>query len=237
MVIRVATVLLVRHGRSSANSAGVLAGRRAGVLLDETGEEQARVAAGRLGVLPLTAVVSSPLERCLQTAEAVVAAQARVTTVDTDERLTECGYGDWTGRELKTLAKEQLWKVVQAHPTAAVFPGGESIREMQARSLASVREWDAKMTQQHGPEALWAAVSHADVIKAILADALGTHLDNFQRIVVDPGSVSVVSYTPLRPFVIRSNDHGDLGGLVPGKKRRRRRAASSDATVGGGSGT
>ncbi len=232
-----ATVLLVRHGRSSANTAGVLAGRRAGVLLDETGENQVRATAARLAGLPIAAVVSSPLERCQQTAEAVVAAQPRPSPLHTDERLTECGYGDWTGRELKTLTKDQLWKVVQGHPSAAVFPAGESIRDMQARGLAAVREWDVRVTQEHGVEALWVAVSHADVIKAILADALGTHLDNFQRIVVDPASVSVVSYTPLRPFVIRSNEQGDLRGLAPAKKRRRRRPASSDATLGGGAGT
>ena len=235
--MRVASVLLVRHGRTTANSGGILAGRALGVLLDEVGLEQAGETARRVAVLPIAAVVSSPLERCQQTAEAICGAGKPLREVDIDDRLTECGYGDWTGQELKKLAKDPMWKVVQTHPSGATFPGGESMRDMQARAVGAVRDWDARVTAQHGPAALWVAVSHGDVIKAILADALGTHLDNFQRIVVDPASVSVVSYTPLRPFVVRYNEHGDLTGLVPSRRtRRRRRAADSDATVGGGAG-
>ncbi|MBA2573263.1 MAG: MSMEG_4193 family putative phosphomutase [Nocardioidaceae bacterium] len=232
-----ATVLLVRHGRSSANNSGVLAGRGEGVLLDEAGQEQASQTGIRIAALPLVELVSSPLERCRQTAESVAAARTKPLDIQTDERLTECGYGDWTGRQLKLLAKEPLWKVVQGHPSAATFPGGESLRNMQSRAVSAVRDWDERVTAEHGPNSLWVAVSHGDVIKAILADALGTHLDNFQRIVVDPASVSVITYTPLRPFVVRYNEHGDLSGLAPKRKSRtRRRAASSDAAVGGGAG-
>lgn len=232
-----ATVLLVRHGRSSANTSGVLAGRSDGVLLDEVGTEQAAQAGIRIAPLPLVALVSSPLERCQLTAAGVAAARKIPIVTQTDDRLTECGYGDWTGRELKHLAKEPLWKVVQGHPSAATFPGGESLREMQSRAVSAVRDWDQRLTAEHGADALWVAVSHGDVIKAILADALGTHLDNFQRIVVDPASVSVITYTPLRPFVVRYNEHGDLTGLAPTRKAcRRRKAVSSDAAVGGGAG-
>ncbi len=240
-----ATVVLVRHGRSSANSSGVLAGRSPGVLLDEQGQAQAADCAQRLSVLPLTAVVSSPLERCQQTATAIAAAQKNQPQVVTDEALIECGYGDWTGSELKQLSKDPLWKVVQMNPSAATFPGGESLRAMQARGVESVRAWDRHVTEEHGPDAVWAAVSHGDVIKSILADALGTHLDNFQRIVVDPASISAISFTELRPFVVRYNEHGDVTGLVPPKRRRRRTGrgkradgvASSDAAVGGGAGS
>lgn len=231
-----ATVLLVRHGRSTANTAGVLAGRTPGVQLDEVGLQQAADTAARIAVLPVAAVVSSPLERCVQTAQAVANALDPALTVTTDERLTEAGYGDWTGRELKQLAKEPLWKAVQAHPSSVTFPGGESMRDMQARGVAAIRDWDARITAEHGADAIWVASSHGDVIKAILADALGSHLDNFQRIVVDPASVSVVSYTPLRPFVVRCNEHGSLESLRPTKRRRRRKTASSDAAVGGGAG-
>ena len=153
--------------------------------------------------------------------------------------LLECDYGDWTGRELTSLAKDPLWATVQAHPSAAAFPGGESMAGMAARAVEAVRRWDARVEAEHGPDAVWVAVSHGDVIKAVLADALGMHLDGFQRIVVDPGSLSVVRYTPLRPFVLTSNSTaGDLGHLRPPKKRpgRRRRTASSDAAVGGGAG-
>ncbi len=231
-----ATVLLVRHGRSAANSGGVLAGRTPGVLLDDVGKEQAQATGSRIAALPVRAVVSSPLERCQLTAEAIVGARSDDLDIRTEERLTECGYGDWTGQELKKLAKDPLWKVVQGHPSAVTFPGGESMRAMQARAVDAVRDWDQRITDEHGPDAIWVAVSHADVIKSVVAEALGTHLDNFQRIVVDPASVSVISYTPLRPFVVRYNEHGDLAGLVPPKAKRRRRRSASDAVVGGGAG-
>lgn len=237
MVCRVATVLLVRHGRSAANRTGVLAGRSPGVALDETGRDQAAATGRRLAGLPIARVVSSPLERCRQTAEALVTALGREVDVQLDDRLIECGYGDWTGEELKKLAKNPLWKVVQAHPSAATFPGGESIREMQARAVEAMRDWDARVSAAGGAQALWVAVSHGDVIKAVLADALGAHLDSFQRIVVDPGSVSAVVYTPLRPFVVRLNDSGDLSTLAPPRRRRRRKTVSSDAAVGGGAGS
>lgn len=231
-----ATVLLVRHGRSAANSGGVLAGRSPGVLLDEVGRQQVDATAQRMSALPVAAVVTSPLERCRQTAQVIAEALKKPVEVHVDDRFIECGYGDWTGGELKKLAKDPLWKVVQGHPSAATFPAGESIRDMQARALTATRDWDARITAGHGAHALWVAVSHGDVIKSILADALGTHLDNFQRIVVDPGAVSVISYTPLRPFVVRFNEHGDLHGIAPPRRRRRPKAISSDAAVGGGAG-
>jgi Fructose-2,6-bisphosphatase len=152
-----------------------------------------------------------------------------------DERVVEVRYGDWTGRSLKELAREPLWKVVQQHPSAAVFPGpeGESLAGTQARAVAAVRDWNTRL----GPEATYAVCSHGDVIKAILADALGMHLDQFQRIVVNPCSVSVVTYTDTRPFVVRVNDNGaSVTDLMPPARRRRSRRASGDAVVGGGAG-
>jgi 2,3-bisphosphoglycerate-dependent phosphoglycerate mutase len=233
------TLILARHGRTTANVTGVLAGRSKGVHLDERGTEQARVAGERLAGLPLSAVVSSPLERCRETARAIVAQQPTPPATATERGLVECDYGSWTGRELKTLAKEPMWKTVQAHPSAAQFPEGESMAEMSARAVAAVRRWDARIEAEHGPDAVWVAVSHGDVIKAILADALGNHLDTFQRIMVDPASLSVVRYTPLRPFVVSMNTSaGDLAHLKPpAKKGRSSRRRSSDAAVGGGAGT
>jgi probable phosphomutase (TIGR03848 family) len=232
----VTTVLLVRHGRTTANNTGVLAGWTAGVSLDDTGRAQATALAARLAQVPLAAVVQSPLERCVQTADLLLADRPDVTR-HTDDRVGECRYGDWSGQELKKLAKDPLWKVVQAHPSGAVFPGpdGESMRGMQQRAVDAVRDWNERL----GADATYVVVSHADVIKAVLADALGLHLDEFQRIVVDPASVSVVTYTPLRPFVVRVNDTGgDLAGLVPPKKKSRRtRKTTSDAVVGGGAGS
>jgi probable phosphomutase (TIGR03848 family) len=230
------TVLLVRHGRTASNTGGVLAGWTPGVSLDETGRAQSEALAARLMPVPLSAVVSSPLERCVETAQLLVA-ERDGQEVQLDDRLGEAHYGDWTGKELKKLAKDPLWKVVQAHPSAARFPGehGESLRDTQARAIDAVREWNAKL----GPEATWLACSHGDVIKAVVADALGIHLDLFQRIVIDPCSLTVVTYTDLRPFVVRVNDTGgDVEALLPPKRRRprRRRAVDSDAVVGGGAG-
>jgi probable phosphomutase (TIGR03848 family) len=217
----VATVLLLRHGRTTSNAAATLAGHLP-VPLDETGETQSRALAARLAGLPLAAVVCSPLPRCRQTLELALPGIEPVI----DDRLTECGYGDWTGQEIKTLAQDPLWRVVQVHPSAVTFPGGESMAAMSARAVAAVREWDAKV----GPDAVWLACSHGDVIKAITADALGVHLDGFQRITADPASLTVIRYTPARPFVLRMNDSGgDLSGLVSAP-------TSSDAEVGGGSG-
>ena len=226
-----ATVILARHGRTAANAGGVLAGRTRGVHLDDTGRGQAAAAATRLEGVPLAQVVTSPLERCRETAKLMAPGTRPVT----DRRLLECDYGDWTGMELKSLAKDKLWRTVQVQPSAARFPGGESLQEMSARAVAAVRERDGQVAAEHGDHAVWLAVSHGDVIKAILADALGLHLDSFQRIVVDPGSLSVVTYTPDRAFVQTTNSvAGSLAHL--GRKPRRRRRAAADAVVGGGAG-
>ena len=232
------TLILLRHGRSSANVSGVLAGRTPGVELDDTGRAQADKLVGRLDGVPLAGIVCSPMLRCEQTVAPLAA--ARELAPVTEPELAEVDYGSWAGSELKSLVKEPLWKVVQAHPSAAVFPGGEGLAGMQARAVGAVRRHDARMAAEHGPAAVWVACTHGDVIKAVLADALATHLDNFQRIVVDPGSISVVQYTETRPFVVRMNDlGGDVAGLVPPKPKRRRKAAprSSDAVVGGDTGT
>ncbi len=225
------TLLLVRHGVTDANRGGLLAGWSPGVHLADKGREQAAALAERLSSVPVAAVVSSPLERCVETAGALVA--GRDLAVETDDDLGECRYGDWTGQELKKLAKDPLWKVVQAHPSAATFPGGEALRDTQARAVDAVR----RINERLGPDATWIAVSHGDVIKAILADAFGLHLDLFQRIQVDPASLSVVRYTSLRPFVVRMNDVGGaVDDLRPPAKRSRAKRGSSDAVVGGGAG-
>lgn len=235
-----ATLILVRHGRTTANASGVLAGRTPGVRLDATGADQAARTGERLAVVPLARVVTSPLERCRQTARAIVAAHPAEVQTSTDRGITECDYGEWQGRPIKELAKDKLWKVVQAQPSAATFPGGESMVAMQARAVSAVRRLDAEVEAAHGPHAVWCAVSHGDIIKSVLADALGMHLDLFQRIGVDPASVSIVRYTPTRPYVLATNTHaGDLSWLAPPprKGRRTRRVdAGSDAVVGGGAG-
>lgn len=229
-----ATVLLLRHGRTTANADGGLAGRLP-VELDEHGRGQALAVGERLRAVPLAAVVSSPLVRCRQTLALALPGAEPVL----EDGLVECDYGSWEGQPLKKLAKDPLWPVVQVHPSAAVFPGGEAMAAMAARAVAAVRGWDTRLTAQQGPEAVWLACSHGDVIKAIVADALGVHLDQFQRLVADPASVTAIRYTATRPFLLRLNDTGgDLASLVPPKRPRgrRSRAAESDAAVGGGAG-
>lgn len=224
-----ATVLLVRHGRTTANATGILAGRT-DVELDEAGRGQAGDAGSRLAGLPVAAVVSSPRLRCRDTAMAILAQQpaAGVADVVLEPGLDECDYGDWQGRSLAELAKEPLWATVQSQPSAVTFPGGESMAHMQARGVAAIREHDARLAQTD-PHAVWVAVSHGDVIKAVIADALGMHLDLFQRIDVAPASVSIVHYGGSRPQVVGVNTlSGDLGWL--------RTPLPPDAQVGGGTG-
>jgi len=221
-------VILVRHGRTQANASGILAGWTPGVHLDDQGIVQVGTAAERLRPLSLSAIVTSPLERTVQTAEALDAAQRKPPGVQLDERLGECRYGTWTNRPLAELAKTPLWRTVQERPSAVTFPEGESLPAMQARALAAVHEWNDRL----GDKATYAMVSHGDVIKAIVADALGVHLDQFQRIVVDPASVSVIRYGARGVQVLHVNDRGsDLTPLARTKPRKR-----VEGAVGGGSG-
>jgi probable phosphoglycerate mutase len=237
----VTTVLLVRHGLT-ATTGHVLTGWMPGIGLDDRGRAQAAALAARLAPLPLDAIVSSPLERCQQTA-AAIAGTRNGQAVITEERVGECRYGDWTGQPLKKLAREQLWRVVQAHPSAVTFPGpeGESMPDMQHRAVAAVRDWNSRL----GQHATYLICSHGDVIKAIVADSLGLHLDQCQRIQADPCSLTVIRYTPLRPFLVRMNDRGGgVDDLMPRPNGHRPGArhggaesvADSDAAIGGGAG-
>lgn len=225
-----ATVILVRHGRTTANASGVLAGRAAGVELDDIGREQAATTAGRLADIPLAAVVSSPLERCVQTADFIRQQQQPTSENVLDADLIECDYGLWQGRTLSELADEKLWSTVQTYPSAVTFPEGESMFGMQARAVAAIRNRDAAIEAAHGSSAVWVAVSHGDIIKSVLADALGLHLDLFQRLSVGPASASIVHYgaTGVRVLAINT-EAGDLSWLAPGLE-------SAQAPVGGGSG-
>ncbi len=225
-----ATLVLVRHGRTTANATGLLAGRTPGVALDDTGREQAARAAERLAGVPLATIVTSPLERCRQTTEILLGRQAADVPVVVEDGLSECDYGDWQGRPLEELAQEELWTTVQRHPSAVTFPGGESMPTMQARSVEAVRRLDARVETEHGSSAVWVAVSHGDIIKSVLADALGMHLDLFQRLSVDPASISIVRYGAHRPDVACVNtSQGDLSWLAT-------TGPSEDAPVGGGAG-
>jgi probable phosphomutase (TIGR03848 family) len=227
------TVLLLRHGRSTSNTAGVLAGRSEGVDLDDKGREQAAGLIDRIGDLPIRAVVSSPLLRCRRTVAPL--AEALCLEAVIEDQLAEVDYGEWTGRKLSELVNEPLWRVVQAHPSAAVFPGGEGLAQVQARAVAAVREHDRRLSEEHGGDVLWVACTHGDVIKSLIADAYGMHLDSFQRVNADPASVSVIRYTPLRPFVLHVNHTGARlsAGLRAAPAPAAKEQPSGDAVVGG----
>lgn len=224
------TLILVRHGRSTANTAGLLAGWTPGVALDERGAAQAAALPGRLADLPLAEVVTSPLQRCQETVAPLLAARPGLEA-HTEDRIGECDYGDWSGRKLAELSDEPLMEVVQQHPSAAAFPGGESMRAMQTRAAEAVREWNARVERDHGPDAVYLMCSHGDIIKSLVADAIGLHLDLFQRISVEPCSVTAIRFTRLRPFLVRLGDTGDFGSLAP-----RVEPPGSDAAVGGDAG-
>ncbi|MFM8597509.1 MAG: histidine phosphatase family protein [Mycobacterium sp.] len=226
------TVILLRHARSVANTAHTLAGRSEGVELDEKGYGQAGDLVDRLAGLPITALVRSPLLRCRLTLEPLAAALGLDPLVE--ERLCEVDYGQWTGRKLGELVSEPLWAVVQQQPSAAVFPDGEGLADVQARSVAAVREHDRRLAEEHGADALWVACTHGDVIKAVVADALGAHLDSFQRITVDPASLSVIRYTSVRPFVVHVNHTGaQFASALTAPPAAPGESDAADAVVGG----
>jgi probable phosphoglycerate mutase len=246
----VTLVVLVRHGLT-AGTGNVLTGRTPGIGLDDRGRDQAAALAARLAGVALDAIVSSPLQRCRETAGAIAAARdGHQVAVTEDARFAEVAYGDWTGKPIKRLVKEPLWRVVQAHPSAVRFPGqdGESLAGVQERAVAAIRDWNSRL----GPKAAYLVCSHGDVIKSILADSLGMHLDMFQRIQVDPCSVSVIRYTPLRPFVLRMNDTGTgvpapagaagaestagRPGTANGQAAGHSGVSEDDAVIGGGAG-
>ena len=217
-VIHVTTLLLIRHGRSVANVDGVLAGRSDSPL-DDLGRDQALDLGSRLTDVPLDLLVTSPQLRARQTADLVAAGRAQALV---DDSFAECDYGDWSGAALSELATEPAWETVQWLPSAAQFPQGETMAQMAHRATHGVHH----LVRSHPDAVVW-VVSHGDVIKAILADALGLHLDHFQRIVVDTASLSVVHYTPRRPFVERINDTGTI------RLARKPDEKGSDAVVGG----
>jgi probable phosphomutase (TIGR03848 family) len=207
-------LLLLRHAVTEHTGAR-LSGWLPGLHLSEEGRQQAKALAERLGPVPLDALYASPLERCQETAAAV--ADAKGLAVQTLDDLGEVRYGDWTGRELKGLAREPLWKVVQATPSAARFPGGESIFEMQARAVLAVE----RLRAAH-PKQTVAVCSHADVIKALVCHYLGMHLDLVQRVAVSPASLTAIAFGPV-PYLVRLNDTGGNGDLAPPRRARRRR--------------
>ncbi len=201
-------LLFIRHATNDSIAENKLAGWQPGVNLNDEGRAQAQRLVARLEGVPLAAIYSSPLERAVQTAEPL--ARARGLDIRVRERLGELHMGDWTGGDIKELAQTETWRLFQVYPSGTRLPGGETAQDMQTRAVA---ELDA-ICAAH-PQDTVAIVSHADVIKAIIAYYAGAHLDHFQRIVVSPASISVVRTGKFGPSLFRLNDTGRLDDLIP----------------------
>lgn len=201
------TLLLIRHGLNDWVG-GRLAGWTPGVHLNDAGKAQADALVARLADVPLAAIYSSPLERAVETAQPLAA--ARGLPIRVVENVGEVRYGEWTGGELKELSKHELWPGVQFYPSGTRFPGGETLGEVQMRAVAAL---DA-LRAQH-PKDTIAVVAHADLIKLVAAYYLGMHTDLFQRLVINPASITAFSYTPMGPRMLVYNDGGSLDILKP----------------------
>ena len=217
-------VVLVRHAHSQANAAGILSGRRPNIALSEKGRTQAQELATRLGELKVKELRVSPLQRCIETIDPWVSTKSRIRRIE-DHGITEVDYGKWSGRTLRSLSREKLWKIVQESPSRVFFPDGEGMANMQARAIESMH----LALSSTGTGAV-VMVSHGDVIKALVAANLGMRLDDFQRIIIDPASVTVFDFSSKTPRLLLLNDsHTNIGdlGITSTKKR---------LLVGGGSG-
>jgi len=198
-------LVLIRHAHSEANAAGILSGRLPNVHLSEKGVAQSENLAVRLGKFPVSSLRISPMERCFETISpwinSVVLPNYPKFQAELDPNLTEVDYGTWSGKKLAMLSKNKLWKIVQDSPSRMYFPDGEGIAQMQARAMTSVHQ--AVSAKGKGSAII---VSHGDVIKSIVASALGMHLDEFQRIVIDPASVSIIDFSTTKPRTLLLND-------------------------------
>lgn len=200
-------LLLIRHGTNDWVH-GRLAGWTPGVHLNDDGRRQAVATAERLAFLPIDAIYTSPLDRTVETAQAI--AGPRGMPLRLVEGLGEVKYGEWQGAELKELYKHELWPGVQFYPSGTRFPGGETLGEAQMRMVATLDGLRA----QH-PKGIIAVVSHADIIKLALAYYIGMHMDLFQRLEISPCSVSALAFTRMGPRLLTYNDSGSLEHLKP----------------------
>ena len=208
-------IVLIRHAHSTANAAGVLSGQLAGVHLSKSGQEQAERLAERLGKLTISQIQVSPMDRCSETLAPWLTKYGKSVKVITDQNLIEVDYGKWSGKKLATLSRAKLWRKVQGQPSAVTFPEGEGLAQMQVRAMKSVHEFFASDLD------LTIMVSHGDVIKAIVASSLGMHLDDFQRIVIDPASITILESNGGYIRLTRLNDSdSSVSELLQSKNTR-----------------
>ena len=196
-----ARIVLLRHAHSVANEKNLLAGRTAGITLSKTGKAQAEELVVRLGATKFDEVAISPLQRCRETIDPWLAADGAKSPVVIDESVSEVDYGNWSGKTLASLRRKSQWKVVQDFPSQMIFPEGESLLEMQGRALSGFYRLNA--VKGKGPRLL---VSHGDVIKSIVAHCLGMHLDQFQRLVIEPASLTIIDTDSGVSRLVRFND-------------------------------
>lgn len=210
-------ILLIRHAVNDFVKTGKLAGWTPGVSLNDDGKAQAEALGARLAEAPIQRLYASPLERTMETAEAIRQHHPELAIAHHDG-IGEVRYGEWEGQSIAALQARKMWHVVQEYPSRAYFPGGETMREVQTRGVNAMEELAARH-----PRELIAVVSHADIIKMILAHYLGTHLDNFQRIVISPASISSLTLGYGRPYVGAVNDTAHVTQM----ERERRRTAQA----------
>jgi probable phosphomutase (TIGR03848 family) len=226
-------IVLLRHAHSSANAKAILAGRAPGVDLSDRGRKESQDVAKRLKEINFSLIRVSPMERCAQTIEPLLAQLSKGSgakpIIEVENDLVEVDYGKWTGRKLAILSRDKAWKVVQNNPSAMYFPGGEGLLDVQARAMRAVN--NAANTPGRGPKLL---VSHGDVIKSIVASVLGAHLDHFQKIVIDPASITVLDFNGVdfRVLTLNSTTAPITAFLTEESSKKK----GVSALLGGGSG-
>lgn len=217
-----ARIVLLRHAHSIANEKNLLAGRTAGITLSKTGEEQAKDLIARLGAIQFDEVAISPLQRCRETIDPWLTSTGAKSQIVVDDSISEVDYGSWSGKTLSSLRRKAQWKVVQDFPSQMTFPEGESLLEMQGRALSGFYRLNA--VKGKGPRLL---VSHGDVIKSIVAHCLGMHLDQFQRLVIEPASLTIIDTDSGISRLVRFND---AKGFLSSEK------STNQSAIGGSTG-
>ena len=219
------TVILLRHAHSIANEKGILAGRTKGVFLDDLGVLQAETLAKTLENIIFKKIIVSPMERCQQTAKILNQFSKNSLKPSIDSGISECDYGDWSNKKLSTLRRKPLWKNVQERPSGVQFPNGEKMSDMLDRMKSTIFENASKLKDQDN----MLVVSHGDPIRSFIADSLGIHLDNFQRITIDPCSLSIVRINQGNIQVVSVNNRVQVPNQIKKKKK-------FGSVLGGGAG-
>ncbi|RMF81000.1 MAG: MSMEG_4193 family putative phosphomutase [Chloroflexi bacterium] len=215
-------ILLIRHGINEFVKTGKLAGRIPDVHLNEDGKAQVEALGKRLADAPLQQLYASPLDRTMETAAAIQKYHPELP-IQILEGIGEVDYGDWEGQPIADLTKRKMWHVVQEYPSRAYFPNGETMREVQVRAVNTLEHLAAKH-----PGEMIAIVSHADLIKMILAHYLGMHLDTFQRIVISTASISTLMLGYGRPYIGTMNDVAHVQQLERERKQQKERATTAE---------